>query len=54
MIFRSPLYLAAQYGSVKLVEKLMATAAVNIDQADHDGWTPLFVAAYNGHFGLYL
>lgn len=50
--FRCPLYLAAQYGSVKLVEKLIATGAANIDQPDNDGWTPLFVACYNGHYGI--
>jgi len=49
---RCPLYLAAQYGSVKLVEKIVATGSANIEQADNDGWTPLFVACYNGHFDV--
>eukprot|EP00029_Vermamoeba_vermiformis_P007698 TRINITY_DN3403_c0_g1_i1.p1 TRINITY_DN3403_c0_g1~~TRINITY_DN3403_c0_g1_i1.p1 ORF type:complete len:581 (+),score=35.74 TRINITY_DN3403_c0_g1_i1:377-2119(+) len=46
---RTPLFLACQYGSVKLVEKIIATGAAKIDQTDQDNWSPLFIACLRGH-----
>eukprot|EP01128_Nolandella_sp_AFSM9_P000616 TRINITY_DN10768_c0_g1_i1.p1 TRINITY_DN10768_c0_g1~~TRINITY_DN10768_c0_g1_i1.p1 ORF type:complete len:613 (+),score=129.71 TRINITY_DN10768_c0_g1_i1:89-1840(+) len=48
-LLRTPLYFAAQYGKTELVSRFIATAAVDIDAADHHGWTPLFIACLNGH-----
>jgi ankyrin repeat protein len=47
--YRTPLFIACQYGSVKLVEKIIATGAAKIDQADQDNWSPLFIASLRGH-----
>jgi len=43
------LFLACQYGSVKLVERIIATGAAKIDQTDQDNWSPLFIACLRGH-----
>lgn len=44
-----PLHVAARKGSMPLVQLLLNTPKVRLDQQDHEGYTPLMVAALNGH-----
>lgn len=44
-----PLHVAARKGSLPLVQLLLATPKVRMDQQDDEGYTPLMVAALNGH-----
>lgn len=41
---------AAQCGHADIVSLLLGTSGCKVDTALHDGATPLFVAAQNGHF----
>ena len=43
----SPLFQAASSGHRACVEQLLAAGA-KVDLADHDGWTPLMIAAHKG------
>lgn len=51
IFLRTPLYFAAQYGRTELVDRIIKTAAANVDEPDNAGWTPLFIAALNGFDG---
>jgi hypothetical protein len=48
---RTPLYLACQRGELDVVELIIATGAANIETADNNGWSPLFVSCFNGKHG---
>ncbi len=43
-----PLHYAAQNGQDLVIEVLLSCDEVKINQVDHDGWTALHHAAYNG------
>eukprot|EP01122_Echinamoeba_exundans_P005445 TRINITY_DN1559_c0_g2_i2.p1 TRINITY_DN1559_c0_g2~~TRINITY_DN1559_c0_g2_i2.p1 ORF type:complete len:570 (-),score=63.47 TRINITY_DN1559_c0_g2_i2:895-2604(-) len=49
---RTALYFACQHGELGAVEKIIATAAANIDATENNGWTPLMVAAFHGHVDI--
>ncbi|KAK3871520.1 hypothetical protein Pcinc_023328 [Petrolisthes cinctipes] len=44
-----PLHVAARIGSLLLVQLLLNTPKVRMDPEDDEGYTPLMVAALNGH-----
>lgn len=44
-----PLHVAARKGSLPLVQLLLKNPKVRMDQQDDEGYTPLMVAALNGH-----
>lgn len=43
------LFTAAQNGQIQVVKRLLAEKGANVDQKDNNGWTPLNIAAQNGH-----
>jgi len=43
----APLYSAAQEGHAAVVERMLEAGAA-VDQADKNGWTPLFIAVQEG------
>lgn len=49
MCSRTALFFACQRGEVAAVERIIATAAANIDATDNNGWSPLMIASFNGH-----
>lgn len=56
---RQALHFAAQHGQVAIVEfllspevKMQTKGAVSVDAVDHDGKTPLYLAAQNGHVNV--
>ena len=49
---RVPLHWAAQYGYFEIVEKLLATRAVDINILDNDGNNALHLARQNGHLKI--
>ena len=46
------LYLAAHNGHDRVVQILVQTEGVNVNQAMEDGATPLFIASQNGHYNV--
>ncbi|XP_049852137.1 ankyrin repeat and death domain-containing protein 1B-like [Schistocerca gregaria] len=46
---RTPLYYACYIGSLEIANKLIKTAAVDIDAPEFTGKTPLYIASYCGH-----
>lgn len=42
-------YHAAAYGDVQLAEELLSKASTDIDEQQQNGFTPLMVAAQEGH-----
>eukprot|EP01130_Rhizamoeba_saxonica_P007023 TRINITY_DN2815_c0_g1_i2.p1 TRINITY_DN2815_c0_g1~~TRINITY_DN2815_c0_g1_i2.p1 ORF type:complete len:320 (+),score=60.23 TRINITY_DN2815_c0_g1_i2:115-960(+) len=51
-IGRNPLYLAAQFGILKLVELFVNTEGSEINESGEKGKTPLHIACFNGHFDV--
>ena len=47
----TPLSIAAQFGNVQEVLALIEAGA-DINVCNHIGWTPLYMAAGNGHDGV--
>ena len=47
-IYSMDIFEAARTGNIDRVRELIAAGA-NVNQQDIDGWTPLHLAAYNGH-----
>lgn len=48
---RTALFVACQHGKERIVSRLLKCGACPVEQKDSDGWSPLFVACYNGHKG---
>jgi ankyrin repeat protein len=46
---RTPLFTAAQYGQLEVIELLVSNDATSLTDADNYGVTPLIAAANNGH-----
>lgn len=46
---RTPLFLAARFGSSEASRMLLSYQNIDVDQRDHYGSTPLFAAVANGH-----
>lgn len=50
MFYRTPLFFASQIGDLEAVNKILSTAAANVDSFEPTNhWTPLFVSAFFGY-----
>jgi ankyrin repeat protein len=48
----TPLYVAAQFGRLAVVQCLIEELGADVNQANQEGDTPLYIAAYKGHLAV--
>ncbi len=50
--FHTPLFQAIKHNNIKALQRLLATACIDVNQEDHEGIIPILLAAKNGRLAM--